>query len=45
MGILLKISICQSDMVHEGCCMNFPTRVRNLKNSQDGFNCHATLQG
>ena len=31
-GILIKkISICQSGMVHEGYCMNFQTRVENLK--------------
>ena len=31
-GILIKI-ICQSGIVHECCCMNFPTRVGNLKAS------------
>ena len=43
MVFLLKNYICQSGMVHEGCCMNFPTRVGNLKasiaardNPQDG---------
>jgi len=25
--------ICQSGMAHEGYCMNFPTRVGNLKAS------------
>jgi len=33
MGFWLKTSICQSDMVHEFCCMNFPTGVGNLKAS------------
>jgi len=29
----LKISICQSSMVHEGCWVNCPTRVGNLEAS------------
>jgi len=33
MGFWLKIYICQSSMVHEGCCMNFLTRVGNLEAS------------
>jgi len=33
MGFWLKISLCQSGMVHEGRCMSFPTEVGNLKAS------------
>ena len=31
--IWVKISICQSSMVHEGCWVNCPTRVGNLEAS------------
>jgi len=31
MWFRLQISICQSSMVHEGCWVNFPTRVGNLE--------------
>jgi len=31
MGFRLNISVCQSGMVPKGCCVNFPTRVGNLK--------------
>ena len=33
MWFWLKISICQSSVVHEGCCVNCPTRVENLEAS------------
>jgi len=33
MWFWLKISICQSSMVHEGCWVNCPTRVGNLEAS------------
>jgi len=52
-GILIK-KLCQSGMVHEGCCTNFPIGVGNLKalthwqsakeNLQDAYNCPATMQ-
>jgi len=29
--LILKISVCQSDMVHETCCTNFSSRAGNLK--------------
>ena len=31
--ILIKKSICQSSMVHEGCCMIFRTGIGKLKES------------
>jgi len=31
MWFWLKISICESSVVHEGCCVNCSTRVRNLE--------------
>ena len=33
MRFWLKISICQSSMVHEGCLVNCPTRIGNLEAS------------
>ena len=36
MGFWLKICICQSGMVHKGCCMNFPTGGWKLE-SIDGL--------
>ena len=33
MGFWLKISICQSTMMHEGCWVNYVTRVGNLEAS------------
>ena len=49
MRFWLKIPICQSSMVHEGCWVNCPTRVGNLEaskaaeeNPQVGYNCTAT---
>jgi len=31
MWFWLKISICESSVVHDGCCVNCSTRVRNLE--------------
>ena len=49
--ILIKKSLSIKAVMHKGCCMNFPTRLGNLKhrqfakeNPQDGYNCPATRQ-
>ena len=51
MWFWLKISICQSSIVHEGCWVNCLTRVGNLEawqsaeeNPQHGYNWLATRQ-
>jgi len=33
LAIVIKISICQRSMMHEGCWVNCPTRVGNLEAS------------